>query len=68
MKEIEPQMDALEERITILLLPSDPNDERNCLLEICAGTGGSEANIFAGDFLDVYRKYIVTQGLASLDD
>ena len=48
IKEIEPQMDALEEKIKILLLPKDPNDDRNIMLEIRAGTGGSEANIFAG--------------------
>jgi peptide chain release factor 1 len=62
MKAIEPQLSDLETKITILLLPNDPNDKRNCMLEIRAGTGGSEANIFAGDLLDVYRKYIVTQG------
>lgn len=48
MKEIEPKMAALEQKITILLLPKDPNDSRNVMLEIRAGTGGSEANIFAG--------------------
>jgi len=48
MKEIEPQMEALQEKIKILMLPKDPNDDRNILLEIRAGTGGSEANIFAG--------------------
>jgi peptide chain release factor 1 len=58
MKEIEPKMDELEKRITVLLLPKDPNDNRNCMLEIRAGTGGSEANIFAGDLVDVYRKYM----------
>lgn len=62
MKEIEPQLDVLESKIKLLLLPKDPNDERNCMLEIRAGTGGSEANIFAGDLLDVYRKYITSQG------
>lgn len=62
IKEIEPQMEELEERITILLLPKDPNDDRNVMLEIRAGTGGSEANIFAGDLLDVYRKFIQTEG------
>ena len=50
MKEIEPQMDELEEKIKILLLPRDPNDDRNVMIEIRAGTGGSEANIFAGKF------------------
>lgn len=62
IKEIEPKMEELEKKITILLLPRDPNDGRNCMLEIRAGTGGSEANIFAGDLLDVYRKFIADQG------
>ena len=48
IKEIEPQMEAMEEKMKILLLPTDPNDERNIMLEIRAGTGGSEANRFAG--------------------
>lgn len=48
-KAIEPAMDALEDQIKVLLLPKDPNDDRNCMLEIRAGTGGSEANIFAGE-------------------
>ena len=51
IKEIEPQMDQLEIEIQLLLLPKDPNDDRNIMLEIRAGTGGSEANIFAGKFL-----------------
>lgn len=62
MKEIEPQLEPIEDKIKILLLPKDPNDERNIMLEIRAGTGGSEASIFVGDLLDVYRKYISTQG------
>lgn len=51
IKEIEPQMDELEEKIKILLLPKDPNDDRNVMLEVRAGTGGSEANIFAGTYI-----------------
>jgi peptide chain release factor 1 len=62
MKSIETNLDGLETRMKILLLPRDPNDERNCMLEIRAGTGGSEANIFAGDLLDVYRKFMTTEG------
>lgn len=62
MKSIEPELDRLEAEMKILLLPKDINDDRNCMLEIRAGTGGSEANIFVGDLLDVYRKYITTQG------
>jgi peptide chain release factor 1 len=48
IKEIEPKMEELEDKIKILLLPKDPNDDRNIMLEIRAGTGGSEASIFAG--------------------
>jgi len=62
IKEIEPKMDQLESDIKILLLPKDPNDDRNVMIEIRAGTGGSEANIFAGDLVDVYRKYMSNQG------
>jgi hypothetical protein len=51
IKEIEPQMETLEEKMKILLLPQDPNDDRNIMLEIRAGTGGSEANIFAGTYV-----------------
>jgi len=61
-KSIEPAMEELESQITVLLLPKDPNDDRNCMLEIRAGTGGSEANIFAGDLLDVYRKFMSNEG------
>ena len=50
MKTIEPQMDELEDKIKILLLPKDPNDDRNVMLELRAGTGGSEANLFVGKF------------------
>ncbi|KAL3757393.1 hypothetical protein ACHAWU_006346 [Discostella pseudostelligera] len=62
MKSIEAELDELETKIKILLLPRDPNDDRNCMLEIRAGTGGSEANIFAGDLLDVYRKFMASEG------
>jgi peptide chain release factor 1 len=62
IKEIEPQLEPIEAKIKLLLLPKDPNDERNVMIEIRAGTGGSEASIFVGDLLDVYRKYISSQG------
>jgi len=65
IKSIEPQLEKLEKKITVLLLPRDPNDSRNVMLEIRAGTGGSEAAIFAGDLLDVYRKYIAANGWQS---
>ena len=47
--ELEPRREAFEEEIKELLMPKDPNDEKNAVLEIRAGTGGDEAAIFAGD-------------------
>jgi peptide chain release factor 1 len=67
MKQLESEMNDIEKKITLLLLPKDPNDNRNVLLEIRAGTGGSEANIFAGDLVDVYRKFIQSQGWKSVE-
>ncbi len=50
-------LQILEERLKILLLPKDPNDERNVFLEIRAGTGGDEAGLFAGDLFRMYARY-----------
>jgi peptide chain release factor 1 len=47
----------LERRLELLLLPKDPNDDKNVILEIRAGTGGQEAALFAGDLLGMYRRY-----------
>lgn len=47
----------LEARLELLLLPKDPNDEKNVIIEIRAGTGGQEAALFAGDLLGMYRRY-----------
>ncbi|MDR1057716.1 MAG: peptide chain release factor 1 [Coxiellaceae bacterium] len=52
----------LIEKLRILLLPHDPNDERNIFLEIRAGTGGDEAAIFAGDLFRMYSRYIADTG------
>jgi len=52
----------LEQKIRLLLLPVDPNDQRNIFLEIRAGTGGDEAAIFAGDLFRMYQKYAERQG------
>eukprot|EP00638_Chattonella_subsalsa_P007956 CAMPEP_0117756814 /NCGR_PEP_ID=MMETSP0947-20121206/14329_1 /TAXON_ID=44440 /ORGANISM="Chattonella subsalsa, Strain CCMP2191" /LENGTH=366 /DNA_ID=CAMNT_0005576527 /DNA_START=428 /DNA_END=1528 /DNA_ORIENTATION=- len=62
MNELEERMDELQAKLKILLLPKDPNDERNCMLEIRAGTGGDEAGIWAGELVGVYRKYCQSQG------
>lgn len=51
------QLKELEENIKVLLLPSDPLDSRNILLEVRAGTGGDEAGIWAGDLVRMYQKY-----------
>ena len=52
----------LEEEIKILLLPKDPEDDKNAVLEVRAGTGGDEASLFAGELARMYIKYCETQG------
>jgi peptide chain release factor 1 len=56
------QAKKLEERLEVLLLPRDPNDEKNVVLEIRAGAGGQEAALFAADLLDMYRRYAERHG------
>jgi len=60
--ELEPKRDALEEEIKELLMPKDPNDEKNAVLEIRAGTGGDEAAIFAGDLWRMYQRFCERRG------
>ncbi|MFP4022893.1 MAG: peptide chain release factor 1 [Thiohalospira sp.] len=55
--ELEEKVDPLEEKIKLLLLPKDPEDDKNAILEIRAGTGGDEASIFAGDLYRMYLRY-----------
>ena len=57
LKELEPQVDEIEEDIKLLLLPKDPNDDRNTIIELRAGAGGDEAAIFVGDLFDAYLRY-----------
>lgn len=52
----------LEQELKILLLPQDPNDEKNIMLEIRAGAGGDEAGIWAGDLMRMYTRYAERQG------
>jgi peptide chain release factor 1 len=59
---LEQQVENLEKEIHRLLIPPDPNDEKNVVMEIRAGTGGDEAGIFAGDLFRMYQKYCETQG------
>jgi peptide chain release factor 1 len=58
---LEPELDAIEEQLKILLLPRDPNDEKNVVLEIRAGTGGDEATLFAAEIFRMYSRYAETQ-------
>ena len=62
IESLEQQQSVLEEEIKMLLIPKDPQDDRNAILEIRAGTGGNEASIFAGDLLRMYAKFIETKG------
>ena len=56
------EKDEMEEEIRIMLIPSDPQDEKNAIIEIRAGTGGDEASIFAGDLYRLYMRYCEQRG------
>ncbi len=60
--ELETELTALEEQLKLMLLPKDPNDQRNIILEVRAGTGGDEAALFAGDLFRMYCRYSDRQG------
>ncbi len=62
LDELLPQREVMEEKIKFLLVPKDPEDTKNCILEIRAGTGGDEASIFAGDLYRMYTRYIANKG------
>jgi peptide chain release factor 1 len=53
---------AMEEEVRLMLVPRDPNDARNCIMEIRAGTGGDEASLFAGDLYRMYTRYCEGRG------
>ncbi|MFN6963887.1 MAG: peptide chain release factor 1 [Pyrinomonadaceae bacterium] len=60
--DIEARLPIAEEELKVLLLPKDPNDEKNVILEIRAGTGGDEATLFAAEVLRMYARYAERQG------
>ncbi len=62
MQPLQTRQAELEEKIKILLLPKDPNDDKNVFLEIRAGTGGDEAGLFVGDLFRMYARYAEAQG------
>lgn len=57
LDDLQSRITILEEELQVLLLPRDPNDEKNCIVEIRAGTGGDEAAIFAGDLFRMYQRF-----------
>ena len=61
VEELQEKLDSLEQRLKILLLPTDPNDDKNIMLEVRAGTGGDEASIWAGDLVRMYSRYAESQ-------
>lgn len=61
-EELEPALEAMEEKIRFALIPKDPEDAKNAVLEIRAGTGGDEASIFAGDLAKMYQRYCEGKG------
>lgn len=62
LKELKPLVAEYEERLTILLLPTDPNDDKNVIIEIRGGAGGDEAALFAGDLFRMYTRYAEVRG------
>jgi peptide chain release factor 1 len=59
---LEPEMERIENQLKILLLPKDPNDDKDIILEIRKGTGGDEASLFAGELFRMYLRYAETRG------
>ena len=62
ISEIEPKLPEMEQNIKLLLIPADPDDAKNAIIEIRGGTGGDEAAIFAGDLFRMYSKYADARG------
>jgi peptide chain release factor 1 len=61
LSELETKRDAIESELKLLLVPRDPNDEKNVILEVRAGTGGEEACLFAAEILRMYSRYAERQ-------
>ena len=62
LEEVKSKLPALEETIRFMLIPKDPEDAKNVVMELRAGTGGDEASIFAGDLYRMYTKYCESKG------
>ena len=64
LKELEDEKNKLDKELEILLIPKDPNDSKNIIMEIRGAAGGDEANIFAGDLFRMYTRYAEKQGFS----
>lgn len=62
VEETETNLDNLEEKLRQLVIPKDPNDDKNCIIEIRAGAGGDEASLFAGELYKMYAKHAEDSG------
>ena len=62
IEELSEKLPEMEEEIKMLIIPADPEDDKNAVMEIRAGTGGDEASIFAGDLFRMYNKFFETKG------
>ncbi|MBU0903871.1 MAG: peptide chain release factor 1 [Planococcaceae bacterium] len=62
VNELEPQIEAIEERLKLLLIPKDPNDDKNVIIEIRGAAGGDEAALFAGNLFRMYSRFADAQG------
>ena len=63
-RDLKERLSSLEDELNVMLIPRDPNDDKSCIMEIRAGTGGDEAAIFAGDLFEMYQKYCDTRGFS----
>ncbi|NJB85226.1 peptide chain release factor 1 [Lewinella marina] len=61
-EDLREQKEALDEKVKVMLIPKDPEDERDIIMEIRSGTGGDEAALFAGDLFDMYKRYVESMG------
>ncbi|MDE7496967.1 MAG: PCRF domain-containing protein, partial [Muribaculaceae bacterium] len=62
LEEAQAALPRMEEEIKLLLIPADPDDSKNCIVEIRGGTGGDEAALFAGDLFRMYQKFAEKKG------
>ena len=62
IEQLGPQIEEIEEEVRVMLIPKDPEDKKDCIVEIRAGTGGDEASLFAGDLFRMYTKYVEDRG------